>query len=263
METEAEGSLIWAGGNLSGSIQISGLRKSFARADGGSNLILPDIDLSMAGGEFVCLVGPSGCGKTTILHTIAGVVEKDAGSIMIDGRDHMQARIGYVFQESRLLNWLTALENIKFAAAAAGIPPEKVSETAKKYLELVGLSEFGDAYPLTLSGGMQQRVAIARALAVQPDVLLMDEPFSSLDELTARTLRRELLRLWTEDRHTVIFITHNTLEAAYLADRIYVLGGRGMGVTAEFVVDAPRPRDFEDLKVISLQKKMLAALSDH
>lgn len=248
---------------MSGLIQIKGLRKSFPRADGGSNLILPDINLSMAAGEFVCLVGPSGCGKTTILHTIAGVVEKDAGSIMIDGRDHSQARIGYVFQEPRLLDWLTAVENVKFGAAAAGVPAEKVSEVAERYLGLVGLSDFVDAYPLTLSGGMQQRVAIARALAVQPDVLLMDEPFSSLDELTARTLRRELLRLWTEDRHTVIFITHNTLEAAYLADRIYVLGGRGAGVTAEFVVEAARPRDFEDPQVIRLQKKMLATLSDH
>ena len=245
---------------MKGRIEIRGLSKAFRTRDGGVIPVLPNVDLSASDGEFVCLVGPSGCGKTTILHTIAGILEKDAGTILIDGRDHRTARIGYVFQEPRLLNWQTAAANVTFGAASAGVPAGEIPELVSRYLQLVGLGDFANAYPLTLSGGMQQRVAIARALAVRPNVLLMDEPFSSLDELTARTMRRELLRLWGEERHTVLFITHNTLEAVYLADKIYVLGGRGLGVTAEFRVDMPRPRDFEDPTIVKLQREVLASL---
>lgn len=224
--------------------------------------VLEDLGLSIPGGEFVCLVGPSGCGKSTILHTIAGIVPKDAGEILIDGRDHLQARIGYVFQEPRLLNWRTAADNVAFAAIAAETPTDEVRGLVRRYLELVGLGDFANAYPLTLSGGMQQRVAIARALAIRPHVLLMDEPFSSLDELTARKMRTELLRLWDEERHTIVFVTHNALEAVYLADRIYVLSPRPARVVREVAVDIARPRDFEDPMVLKLQREIVATLLD-
>lgn len=245
---------------MKGNIEIKGLEKTFTTGDGKQVPVLKGIDLSIKGGEFACLVGTSGCGKTTILHAIAGIVEKDKGSILIDGMDHLRARFGYVFQESRLLNWRTAAQNVEFGAVAAEIPQQEIPGLVKRYLDLVGLSDFTNSYPLTLSGGMQQRVAIARAFVVKPQVLLMDEPFSSLDELTARTMRAELLRFWQEERHTVIFITHNTHEAVYLADKIYCMGKRGQGVIAEFQVDIERPRDAEDPRVIKLQKEVLATL---
>lgn len=245
---------------MKGNIEIKGLEKTFTTGDGKQVRVLNGIDLSIKGGEFACLVGSSGCGKTTILHAIAGIIEKDKGSILIDGTDHLRARFGYVFQESRLLNWRTAAQNVEFGAVAAEIPQQEIPGLVKRYLDLVGLSDFMNSYPLTLSGGMQQRVAIARAFVVKPQVLLMDEPFSSLDELTARTMRTELLRFWQEERHTVIFITHNTHEAVYLADKIYCMGKRGQGVVAEFNVDIERPRDAEDPRVIKLQKEVLATL---
>lgn len=243
-----------------GAITVVGLRKAFRREDGRSMPVLEDLGLSIRGGEFVCLVGPSGCGKSTILHTIAGIVPKDAGEILVDGRDHLRARIGYVFQEPRLLNWRTAVDNVAFAAVAAGTPAGEVGGIVRRYLELVGLLDFAAAYPLTLSGGMQQRVAIARALVIRPQVLLMDEPFSSLDELTARKMRGELLRLWEEERHTIVFVTHNALEAVYLADRIYVLSARPARIVREVDVKIPRPRDFEDPMVLKLQREIVATL---
>jgi ABC-type nitrate/sulfonate/bicarbonate transport system ATPase subunit len=245
---------------MKGAVEISHLQKAFKGPDGRQIPVLNDINISIPGGQFVCLVGPSGCGKTTILHAIAGILQKDAGTILIDGRDHRAARFGYVFQESRLLNWRTVSENVRFGAVAAGIDGKEISSLVNKYTELVGLGDFKDAYPLSLSGGMQQRVAIARAFVVKPDVLLMDEPFSSLDELTAHTMRSELLQFWERERHTVIFITHNTSEAVYLADKIYTLGKRGSGITAEFDVEIARPRDIEDPKLIELRKRVLATL---
>lgn len=260
MASETRRSFDRKGRKVKGNIEINGLGKSFTGPDGRPIPVLKDINLSIESGKFVCLVGPSGCGKTTILHAIAGILKKDAGTILIDGTDHLHARFGYVFQEARLLNWRTAAQNVEFGAVAAGIPRAEIPALVKRYLDLVGLTDFADAFPLTLSGGMQQRVAIARAFVVKPQVLLMDEPFSSLDELTARTMRSELLRFWKEDRHTVIFITHNTHEAVFLADKIYCLGKRGQGITAEFDVDIDRPRDAEDPRVIKLQKEVLATL---
>ncbi len=246
---------------MTGAITIRGLRKAFPRQDGQRLDVLDDLSVSIEGGEFVCIVGPSGGGKSTILHTIAGIVPKDAGEILIDGVDHLLARIGYVFQEPRLLNWRTAADNVEFAALAAGLPPAEVPSLVQRYLALVGLGDFAGAYPLTLSGGMQQRVAIARALVVRPQVLLMDEPFSSLDELTARRMRAELLRLWSEERHTIVFVTHNALEAAYLADRIYVLSARPARVLREVAVDIPRPRVFEDPAVLAISKEIVTTLT--
>jgi NitT/TauT family transport system ATP-binding protein len=247
---------------VNGTIEVRGLRKTFPGAGDQRLRVLDDLNLSIDGGEFVCVVGPSGCGKSTILHTIAGTVTEDAGEILIDGRDHLLARTGYVFQEPRLLNWRTASENIAFAARAAGLDESETRIRVRRYLELVGLTEFANAYPLTLSGGMQQRVAIARALVIRPQVLLMDEPFSSLDELTARRMRTELLRLWNEERHTVVFVTHNALEAVYLADRIYVLSARPAKILREVVVDVGRPRDFEDPLVLKLQREVIATLTE-
>jgi len=231
-------------------LEFLGIGKRFVRADGRSLDVLDDVSFTVEPRGFVSLVGPSGCGKSTILNLLAGLLAPDRGTIRIGGHplDRRRHRIGYVFQKPRLLNWRTVRQNVEFALRADGV------------LALVGLTPFADEFPLTLSGGMQQRVAIARALAIEPDVLLMDEPFSHLDELTARAQRRELLRFRDKIEATVLFVTHNALEAVYLADRVFVLGARPTRIEAAFTVEAPRTREIDEPYVLQLQRSVLAAL---
>ena len=165
-----------------------------------------------------------------------------------------------MFQRPRLLNWRTVRQNVEFALRADGVPVDEWRVRVYDVLALVGLEQVADEYPLTLSGGMQQRVAIARALAIAPDVLLMDEPFSHLDELTARTQRRELRRFRDQIEATVVYVTHNALEAAYLADRVYVLSARPARITTEFTIESPRTREIDDQYVIDAQRAVLKAL---
>ncbi len=239
-------------------IEIRGLGRSFRRRSGEALAVLRDLHIHADDGELICLLGPSGCGKSTTLHVLAGLVEPDSGSIDVDGGGRWRDLVyGYVFQRPRLLNWRTARENVSFALEGRGVPRWLWRERADRYLGLVGLDAFADEYPLQLSGGMQQRVALARALAIEPDVLLMDEPFSGLDELTARTMRAELLRIWEHERRTVFFVTHNALEAAYLADRVYVLSPRPATVIDEVSVALPRPRDVDDPAVHDLSRAIL------
>ena len=224
--------------------------------------VLDDVSFTVPPRGFACLVGPSGCGKSTVLNLLAGLIEPDAGTIRINGQplDRRQHRIGYVFQRPRLLNWRTVRQNVEFALRADGVPADEWRLRVHDVLVLVGLEQFADEFPLRLSGGMQQRVAIARALAIAPDVLLMDEPFSHLDELTARAQRRELLRFRDKIEATVVFVTHNALEAAYLGDRIHVLSPRPTRVAAEIPVEAPRTREIDDPYVIETQRAVLHAL---
>ncbi len=239
-------------------IEIRGLGKSFRRRSGDALPVLHDLDAHAEDGELICLLGPSGCGKSTTLHVLAGLVEPDRGTIHVDGgRRWRDVVYGYVFQRPRLLNWRTARENMYFALEGRRVPRAQWRERTDRYLALVGLDAFTDEYPLQLSGGMQQRVALARALAIEPDILLMDEPFSGLDELTARTMRTELLRIWERERRTVFFVTHNALEAAYLADRVYVLSPRPATVVDEVRVALPRPRDVDDPAVHELSRTIL------
>ena len=243
-------------------ITLRSIHKEFLRQDGERLEVLRDVSLTVEAREFCCLVGPSGCGKSTILNIAAGLVAPDAGEVLV-GRtrlDPSRVRIGYVFQKPRLLNWRSARENVAFALRAAGMPNGKARERAQHYLELVGLAQFLDEFPLSLSGGMQQRVAIARALAIDPDLLLMDEPFSHLDELTARTLRAELLRMWQQARAPVIFVTHNALEAVYLGDRVLVLSGRPTTILKDLAVTIPRDREMEDPRLVELQRVILDTL---
>ncbi len=236
-------------------VEIRELCKAFPRRDGGTLPVLERLSVSADDGEFVCLLGPSGCGKSTTLHILSKLADADAGTICIDGDpEYTHVRPGYVFQRPRLLNWKTVRQNLEFALEARGLPRRDWAERIDRYLRLVGLEQFADEYPLQLSGGMQQRASLARALAIEPDVLLMDEPFSNLDELTARTMRSELLKIWQRERRTVLFITHNALEAAYLADRIYVLSARPASVIAEVPVGLPRPRDMDDPRLLAIQK---------
>ena len=242
-------------------IVVRDLEKTFLRRDGSALPVLRHVNLEARDREFICLLGPSGCGKSTTLNVLVGLVDPDGGEITVDGvRSYRKARYGYVFQRPRLLNWKTVRDNLAFALECCGIPGNGWSGRIDRYLRLVGLESFADEYPHALSGGMQQRVAIARALAVEPDILLMDEPFSSLDELTARRLRTELLRIWSEESKTVLFVTHNALEAVYLADRIYLMTDRPASVFRKITVDVPRPRDSEDPRLLALYKDIVVSL---
>ena len=243
-------------------LNVRGVQKQFRRADGRALVVLDGLDFSIEPRGFVCFVGPSGAGKSTILNLLAGLLTPDGGAILADGRpfDPARHRIGYVFQKPRLLNWRTVRHNVEFALEAAGASRLERERRARDVLALVGLDQFADEYPLALSGGMQQRVAIARALAIEPDVLLMDEPFSHLDELTARAQRRELLRFRDKIEASVVFVTHNALEAVYLGDRVCVLSPRPSRIVAEFPIDAPRTRGPEDPALLALERDVLRAL---
>jgi ABC-type nitrate/sulfonate/bicarbonate transport system ATPase subunit len=252
----------------SASIRIDALYKDFTTHGSGSTWrALENVNLRVAPGEFVTILGPSGCGKSTLLNALSGLDTEYQGRVAIerDGVLDEKARVAYLFQEPRLLPWLTVRRNVEFALDAVGFPKSEWADRADKWINLVGLKGFADFYPLQLSGGMQQRAAIARAFAIEPEVLLMDEPFSALDELTARRMRQELLSLWEADRRTVLFVTHNSLEAVYLSDRILIMKkGPGSYVCDEVVLaHLQRPRIYEDPAQVESQKDVLQRLMRH
>lgn len=206
---------------------------------------IQDLSLDVEGGEFVTVIGPSGCGKTTLLRAIGGLEEPSSGTITVGGTEPAAAQdradIGFVFQHHALLPWKTARENVTFLRRLAGRPPDAAG--ASDLLARFGLDDFEDARPHELSGGMRQRVAIARALHLNADVLLMDEPFGELDELTREDVGVEVRRVWREERKTVVFVTHSVPEAVLLADRCLIMDGPPGRIAAEFDVSLPQPRD--------------------
>jgi len=209
--------------------------------------VLEDIDFSVSEGNFVCLVGPSGCGKSTLLRIIAGLEHADSGEVLFHDQPQTSPtpKITMIFQLFGLLPWKTALENVEVALEILELKKGERFEIAKSYLRMVGLEGFENTYPHDLSGGMKQRVGIARALALQPEVLLMDEPFSSLDELTAKTLRSLVLDIRGKSSlatSTFIMVSHNVEEAAFMADRVIVMSPRPGRIVGEVNVDIPRPR---------------------
>jgi NitT/TauT family transport system ATP-binding protein len=209
--------------------------KSFHRTDSGQkHAVIRQLEFSVRSGEFVCLVGPSGCGKTTLLHLIAGLDKKFDGNISFNEQD-VHPLIGYVFQEPRLLPWRTVRDNIDLV-----LNPNRPHEDVDRLLENMGLGQVHDVYPERLSLGMSRRVALARAFAIQPDLLLMDEPFVSLDAPTARNVHALLSRVWHQRPHTVIFVTHDLREAIRLADRLIFLSNSPMRVVTDIPVDIPR-----------------------
>jgi len=211
---------------------------------------LVDIHLRVRAGEFLSLIGPSGCGKTTLLKSIAGLVPVDAGRVVVGDRvvRGPGRECSVVFQDFALLPWATVLKNVEFGLLLRGVPGPERAETARRSIGKVGLAGFEQAYPAQLSGGMQQRVGLARALAVNPQVLLMDEPFASIDEQTRRLFQDDLLRLWSEERKTVVLVTHSMEEAIYLSDRVVVLSPRPGRVQQELDVPLPRPRETADVR---------------
>jgi NitT/TauT family transport system ATP-binding protein len=213
---------------------------------------LGGVNLNVKAGEFFVILGPSGCGKSTFLDLIGGLTEPDNGEILIDGKPVKGPSLdrAVVFQQSALFPWRTALQNVSFFLEAKRVEKSVREETARKYLSLVGLSGFEDRYPYELSGGMKQRVAIARALAINPEILLMDEPFAALDAQTREIMQRDLLKIRDQTRKTVIFITHSIDEAVFLADRVAVMSARP-GIIKN-VIDIPIPRSSRlsnDLKI--------------
>jgi NitT/TauT family transport system ATP-binding protein len=230
-------------------LEVRGISKSFLQGKTGVVPVLSDLSLDVGDLEFLAIIGPSGCGKSTFLRILDGLTPCDSGSIRLNGREVTgtgQGR-GMVFQSFNLFPWRTALENVEFGLEVQGVSKAERRPISHHYIELVGLTGFEDAYPHQLSGGMQQRVGLARALAVRPEILLMDEPFGSLDVQTRDVLQDELLRIWEQEQKTVIFITHSIEEAIYLADRVVVFTPRPAQVERMIRVPFGRPRH-EDLK---------------
>jgi ABC-type nitrate/sulfonate/bicarbonate transport system ATPase subunit len=245
-------------------IEIVDVSKRYQTEGATAVNVLDHINLSIRENEFVVLLGRSGCGKTTLLNVIAGLTPVSEGEVRVNGE-----RVagpgkgkGMVFQQNALFPWLTAKRNIAFAAINRGLTRKLADNLASDLLNLVDLAGAGDKYPFELSGGMQQRVAIARALALDPKILLMDEPFGALDELTRNEMQDELLRVWSARRKTLVFVTHSIWEGLMLADRVIVMSPRPGQILLERRIELPRPRSRTDLTLLATYDEIWAAL-DH
>ncbi|SRR3989338_1997475 len=230
--------------------------------DGQKLQALGGIDLKVNDGDFVCLVGPSGCGKSTFLRIVAGLDRPDNGEILLDGKPVTETgpdRI-LVFQEGALFPWLKVIDNVEFGLKIAGIPKSERSEISKRYLDMMQLTRFAESYTYQLSTGMKQRVAIARALVLDPDVLLMDEPFAALDTQTRDLLLVEMQLIWERTKKTILFVTHNVAEAAMLGNKVAVFTNRPSTIKKEIVIDYRRPRISEDENLSKYQQQILAEL---
>lgn len=225
-------------------------------------LALEDVSLHIGANEFVSIVGRSGCGKTTLLNLIAGFLQPSSGQVLIGGEPvgSPGPDRGMVFQQGALFPWLTAIQNIEFGPRNRGVPRRQRRAQAQELIELVRLDGFERKYPRELSGGMQQRVAIARALANDPDILLMDEPFGALDELTRSEMQLELLRIWEARKKTVVFVTHSIMEALYLSDRVVVLSPHPGRLRAEVAVTLPRPRQRSSQEFMAMYEEIHRAI---
>jgi sulfonate transport system ATP-binding protein len=245
-----------------GALEISIAHKTFATPQG-SLTVLRHISLAIDPGEFVCIVGASGCGKTTLLRILAGLETDYEGAVRLDGQRIAGPDLnrGVVFQEHRLLSWLTVQDNVAFGLAR--LAPAERARKIDHYLDFVGLKNFQYAYPHQLSGGMSQRVAIARALAGCPEVLLLDEPFASLDALTRIRMQEELLRVWQAERTTVVLVTHDIEEAVYLADRVVVMSSQPGTIKNILPVHLTRPRERTDHEFSRIRKSVLDEFFDH
>ncbi len=221
-------------------IIVERAHKSF----GESVRVLNGLDLTVEENEALCILGPSGCGKTTLLRAMDGLIPLDSGRILIDGRPVQRPRrnIAMVFQHFGLFPWKIVTQNVAYGLELTGLSPAECRARAQRYIQMVGLTGFEQSYPYQLSGGMQQRVGLARALALEPDILLMDEPFGSLDAQTRELMQDELLRIWEGARRTMVFITHSIEESIAIGDRVVILSSRPAQVRETFVVDIPRPR---------------------
>jgi NitT/TauT family transport system ATP-binding protein len=234
-------------------VEIKNVSHTFTKGTG-INIIktqaICNANLEINRDEFLVMLGPSGCGKTTLLRLIDGLIKPTEGEILVEGKPVTGPGFdrAVVFQSINLLPWRNAFDNIVFGLEIKGISDEEKKSTAQKYIDMVGLSGFENHYPHELSGGMQQRVGIARALAVNPKILLMDEPFGYLDALTRMSLQLELLKIWSKHKKTIIFITHDLDESIFLGDRVVLMSCRPGRITEAFPIDLPRPRPGHDIR---------------
>ena len=225
-------------------VSVQHVHKTFQRPQSTKVVeALKDVSLDIADNTFVSLVGPSGCGKTTLLRMLNGLITPDRGRVLVDGDTPVPGPdMGFVFQSFRLIPWAPIRSNVAFPLEIAGVKRHEARETADRFLDLVGLAQFRKAYPSELSGGMKQRVALARALATNPSILLMDEPFASIDAQTRELMQIELMRIWAEKKGVVVFVTHSVDEAILLADKVVLMGPRPGRIVEVLDVDLPRPR---------------------
>jgi len=245
-------------------VKVEHLFKTFMnKKTGVSTEALADMNLEVNAGELLCLVGPSGCGKTTLLRIVAGLEKASNGVVYVDGHEVSAPgpERGLVFQEFALFPWRSVMQNVAFGPEILGIPLSQRQYITERYIKLVGLAGTEHKYPAELSGGMKQRVAIARALANDPGILLMDEPFGSLDAQTRNLMQAELLRIWSETKKAIIFVTHNVDEAVYLADRIVVMSARPGRIKRTFEINTTRPRDRTGDSFASYKEEICSIIS--
>ena len=247
-------------------IELDGVTKAYfvKRNKTKARIVLDDVSMKIEDNEFVCLIGPSGCGKTTVLNLIAGFERPTLGKLYCNGKEITEPspERGVVFQEYSLLPWLSSKSNVKLALEAQDIPEKEQDEMAMEFLRIVRMDKFADMRPNTLSGGMKQRVAIARMLALNPDIMLMDEPFSALDADTRRMLDREIVELWEDKHRTVVFVTHIIEEAIQVASRIVLFSDSPGKIVREWNIDIAHPRDPESPEMIKIKKEISEALTE-
>lgn len=238
---------------MEAAIRVEKVTHYFGMKGGEENtlLVIDGVSFEVPRGQFLAIVGPSGCGKTTILNMIAGLVRPTSGTVWRDGEPTLRPdrHVGYMFARAALMPWRTARKNIEIGLEFRGVPPREAGDVADRLLELVGLNNFANSYPGQLSQGMRQRVALARTLAIDPQFLLMDEPFAALDAQTKLVLQEEFVRIWEGTGKTVVFVTHDLAEAVALADRVLVFTARPGRVKSDFSIDIPRPRSIEEVRL--------------
>jgi NitT/TauT family transport system ATP-binding protein len=240
-------------------LKLRNISKTFTSEKGEKIESLSSVSLDIDNQEFICLLGPSGCGKTTLLRIIAGLDQAGSGTVELDGTliDRPNPQLAMIFQEYSLYPWRTVVANIGFGLEIRKVPAEERYSIVKKYVEIVGLGGFENSYPYELSGGMRQRVAVARALAIDPSILLMDEPFGALDAQTRNLLQHELLEIWEKTRKTILFVTHSVDEAVFMADRIVVLTPRPGRICEVIPVQCTRPRDRTGVEFAKVRRHVL------
>ena len=244
-------------------LQAKNIVKHFDH-NGETMVALDGINLNVQEGDFVCIVGPSGCGKSTFLNIISGLEKQDSGEILLSGKSisGLDPKIIMVFQEGALFPWLSVIDNVEFGLKMSGMPKDERNQISQRYLEMMQLSKFANSYIHQLSTGMRQRVAIARALAMDPDILLMDEPFAALDSQTRDMLMVELQLIWQRTKKTIIFVTHNVIESIILGDRVVVFKNRPSKIKREIKIDYRRPRLVEDENLLHYKHEILGELKD-
>ena len=250
-------------------VSIKNLNKIFNQGSNNQVHALKDIDLSITSNEFISLIGPSGCGKSTLLRVIGDLVPSSSGQVLVNNKSAHQARLdrdyGMVFQSATLYDWRTVAKNVQLPLELMNYSKEKKDARTREMLKLVELQDFHNHYPWQLSGGMQQRVSIARALAFEPSILLMDEPFGALDEMTRERLNLELLSIWEKTQTTVIFVTHSITEAVFLSTRVIVMSARPGQITHDITIDLPQPRNTdtrENVRFFQLETELREALRE-